>query len=464
MKQIITTALFLAILLFAQTTIVANRCNQNTPHWGESLGTISFATNETWIIGNQVWSDAVQTTVCSNRTTHNAGGYSADCRRNLGQKGDFFSACAIIRFANSLCPYPWRVPTIEDFLELDIAMGGTGDGVLYRDVKIRDNYLNIWGGTFSGSTFGHQGINATYWALSKDNIIGRLEYCNVGWIYINTSIRKDLFGFSLRCVRIVVDSVAILQDSIAKLHQQLSACNNQATAWQDSISNLNERLATYGSLNSLLNDSIGELHQQLIACSNQNSSLSDSISALNSRIATLLSDTALSHSDITELRDSINRLHEQLASQNCLLTALNDSIGNLHTQLTACNSLNSLLQDSIGTLNQAIVEWFEITENLLDSIDWLRQALVDCENSNNTNIVGEHVSSPLQVFPNPVTDKLHITHEWQSGDVVELFDMNGRRVFSAQPNNYQFTIDMTPFPNGTYILRIGNRVAKIVKR
>jgi len=279
--------------------------------------------------------------------------------------------------------------------------------------------------------------------------------------------------------------IPMLLDSINRLHQQLSACDNQATTWQDSISNLNERLATYGSLNSLLNDSIGELHQQLIVCNNQNSSLSDSISALNSRIVMLLSDTALSHSDIAELRDSINRLHEQLANynslttalsdsieqlhqqfanQNCLITALNDSIGNLHIQLTACNSQNSLLQDSIGTLNQAIVEWFEVTENLLDSIDWLRQALVDCENSNNTNIVGEHASSPLQVFPNPVTDKLHITHEWQSGDVVELLDMNGRRLFSAQPNNYQFTIDMTPFPNGTYILRIGNRVAKIVKR
>lgn len=27
-----------------------------------------------------------------------------------------------------------------------------------------------------------------------------------------------------------------------------------------------------------------------------------------------------------------------------------------------------------------------------------------------------------------------------------------------------FTIDMTPFPNGNYILQIGNRVAKIVKQ
>jgi len=142
---------------------------------------------------------------------------------------------------------------------------------------------------------------------------------------------------------------------------------------------------------------------------------------------------------------------------------LQDSIAKLHQQLSAYRTKNI-------TLNQTIVEWFEITENLLDSIDWLREMLAICEN-NSTNIVGEHVGSPLQVFPNPVTNVLHITHEWQSGDVVELFDMNGRRVFAqpvgvgfARPDGDTFTIDMTQFPNGNYILRIGNRVAKIVKR
>jgi len=331
-----------------------NTCNNNIPNWGESLGTISFATNETWTVGNQVWSDAVQTTVCYNRTTYNAGGYSADCRRNLGQKGDFFSACAIIRFGDSLCPYPWRVPTIEDFKALDLALGGNGDGVRYRSEKVRDNLLNTWGATFSGSTFGHQGANANYWALCDKDLIRRFQFCNVGWIMIvaRANIRKDLFGNSLRCVRIGVDSVAMLQDSIERLHQQLSA---------------------YRTKNI--------------------------------------------------------------------------------------------------TLNQTIVEWFEITENLLGSIAWLREMLAICEN-NSTNIVGEHVGSPLQVFPNPVTNVLHITHEWQLGDVVELFDMNGRRVFS-QPvetghapslHNGTFVVDMTSFPAGTYILRIGNRVAKIVKR
>jgi len=87
-----------------------------------------------------------------------------------------------------------------------------------------------------------------------------------------------------------------------------------------------------------------------------------------------------------------------------------------------------------------------------------------------TNIIWGEQTSPQRVFPNPVADKLHIVHDWQSGDIVELFDMNGRRVFSqpvgagfVRPDGDTFIIDMSQFPNGTYILRIGNHTLQIIK-
>ena len=77
----------------------------------------------------------------------------------------------------------------------------------------------------------------------------------------------------------------------------------------------------------------------------------------------------------------------------------------------------------------------------------------------------------LRVYPNPVDYELWImNYEWKPGDIIELFDMNGKRVYMAQPNsqssivNSQFSIDMSSFPQGTYILRIGNHVEKIVKQ
>jgi len=75
------------------------------------------------------------------------------------------------------------------------------------------------------------------------------------------------------------------------------------------------------------------------------------------------------------------------------------------------------------------------------------------------------------VFPNPVVDRLYIVHNWQLGDVIELFDMNGQRVFymhvetlhATSPQN-TISIDLSHLPSGTYLLRVGSRVVRIVKR
>jgi hypothetical protein len=121
-------------------------CNGDLPGWGAKTGAVSFVSDSVWTIGSQTWSDAVTTTSCREKTTydgtktaynHNAkyNGHNADCRSNPEQKGDLFSWCAVIRFATFLCPSPWRVPTADDFRELDIALGGTGvnGGVELRD-------------------------------------------------------------------------------------------------------------------------------------------------------------------------------------------------------------------------------------------------------------------------------------------------------------------------------------------
>ena len=73
-------------------------------------------------------------------------------------------------------------------------------------------------------------------------------------------------------------------------------------------------------------------------------------------------------------------------------------------------------------------------------------------------------ASSLQVFPNPATDQLHIVHQLQSGEVVEIFDMNGQRVFAAPITGYQTTIDVSHLPNGIYIVRIGNNTVRIIKQ
>jgi len=75
------------------------------------------------------------------------------------------------------------------------------------------------------------------------------------------------------------------------------------------------------------------------------------------------------------------------------------------------------------------------------------------------------------VFPNPVVDVLYIVHDGQLGDVIELFDMNGQRVFYMHVETRliaslqnTISIDISHLPSGTYLLRVGSRVVRILKR
>ena len=188
-------------------------CNSNVPGWGNSIGTVSFATNQTWTIGSQTWSDAVRATNCQSKTTFLGYDtmpytYSADCRSNPGQKGDLFSWCAVARYANTLCPSPWRVPAKEDFIALDVVMGGTGGPQTQENVTLRDKYLNTWGGAYGGRVdWGDiigQGEQGWYWSKSE-------RYRNEAeTLYINVTYRgfvgvpfrlEKYWGLTLRCVR-----------------------------------------------------------------------------------------------------------------------------------------------------------------------------------------------------------------------------------------------------------------------
>jgi len=194
-------------------------CSANTPNWGEHLGTVSFQTTTTWAIGNQVWSDAVTATAC-NKETFDAGApnfwtggdFYADCRTNPGFPGHLFSWCAVARFANQLCPYPWRVPTQQDFSDLDIALGGDGGNRNATETAtstpqfVTDNFINRWGGHFGGSVqpmLIYQNQWGAYWSQTHTTtypLAFALQFHTSGHVYpLSGSVMYA--GFVLRCVR-----------------------------------------------------------------------------------------------------------------------------------------------------------------------------------------------------------------------------------------------------------------------
>jgi len=76
---------------------------------------------------------------------------------------------------NELCPYPWRVPKREDFINLDIALGGTGNNRPYSTENIefvKSKYITIWNGAFGGDsqadgTLRYQGSWGAYWSQTE---------------------------------------------------------------------------------------------------------------------------------------------------------------------------------------------------------------------------------------------------------------------------------------------------------
>jgi len=230
---------------FTDTTIVVVgtfNCNTNTPGWGESLGTVTWGNTSntninsgtTTITGtdgrpNQIWSGAVFASACAkgNATSGDefnggaSGNFNADCRQSLSSfndrataiTGDFFSWCAVVRFADQLCPYPWRVPTRQDFVDLDMNLGGTGQNgqatserpTAFMPAEGTATNPQI-GGTWGGSRFtGWSGFltNAYsyYWSQSESFASGAFSLTfNASNIWPQDNINKA-FGFSVRCVR-----------------------------------------------------------------------------------------------------------------------------------------------------------------------------------------------------------------------------------------------------------------------
>ena len=128
-------------------------CNNYTLN----LGTVSFTAGaEVQIIGNgisQIWSRPVTATGCQ-KTTYNGGStiigsFNPDCRTNPNYAGDLFSHCAVAKYADVICPPPWRVPVADDFIHLLFALGGKYAGQI-DNTFVNGKIIGTWKCELSG--------------------------------------------------------------------------------------------------------------------------------------------------------------------------------------------------------------------------------------------------------------------------------------------------------------------------
>lgn len=159
-----------------------------------------------------------------------------------------------------------------------------------------------------------------------------------------------------------------------------------------------------------------------------------------------------------------------------------DVIQDLRDEITALNRELEDLEESVDLFFGVIADLLDIDldgvdvgvaffliENAIINLDTLlRNCLEDlaaCEPS--SSVQGLTSAVLLQVHPNPTTDEIRIVTEWLSGDRVEIFNSRGQNVLSQQGGisgtTSELVINISSFPAGTYIVRVGNRIARVVK-
>jgi uncharacterized protein (TIGR02145 family) len=178
------------------------------------FGDVSFRTPNLWYAGSQTWSDVVVSTRCSTKNTFDGGTDTApkiDCREN-GSYGVLFSWEAVNQFGDVLCPNGWRVPTAEDFCDLDKILNSAEGCELRATIATMEPYISVWGMEYGGGCsetgwMRNEGINAYYWSQTVDTggtsngryVIGLYSYKDLSVSPI--SQYSKAYGHHLRCVK-----------------------------------------------------------------------------------------------------------------------------------------------------------------------------------------------------------------------------------------------------------------------
>ncbi|MDR2890893.1 MAG: Ig-like domain-containing protein [Alistipes sp.] len=202
-------------------TVETLRCSTDAPGWGESLGEVGFATDNTWELGGLTWSDAVVASACDKDTFWGGEGeddYKSDCRsipvkvvgaNEVNYKGNYFSWCAVVLHQDELCPGEWRVPDSNDFVALNIALGGPGTNQNNPGITqpILPKYASEWGGEFNGWAMNTgaataQDTDSHYWTAEDRDGLRAMEMCYKRSMFIGPlNYNAKTVGAALRCVK-----------------------------------------------------------------------------------------------------------------------------------------------------------------------------------------------------------------------------------------------------------------------
>ncbi|GHT82193.1 hypothetical protein FACS189467_7230 [Bacteroidia bacterium] len=160
---------------------------------------------------------------------------------------------------------------------------------------------------------------------------------------------------------------------------------------------------------------------------------------------------------VTDLQAQIAALQRQLAAANSTISTLQNEKGTLQTHISALQTDSTSKQGQINTLQSD-------KTTLQTEKAALQSQLTACQNGNATAIQTKAIEE-LSVFPNPTATLLTITNDqWQAGDLIEIYSINGTLKGTWDVASETTTINIGHLPTGVYIVKVGDKVAKVVKQ
>lgn len=94
-----------------------------------TIGKVSFMSDQTWTVGNQIWSAPVVISYCNKDDYYGGekndyGKYKSDGRKNIrSDYSQLFSWCLVNQYASQIARDGWRIPTKKDFETLFYTLG-----------------------------------------------------------------------------------------------------------------------------------------------------------------------------------------------------------------------------------------------------------------------------------------------------------------------------------------------------
>ncbi|MDR0692777.1 MAG: fibrobacter succinogenes major paralogous domain-containing protein [Prevotellaceae bacterium] len=151
------------------------------------------ASPQTWTFGNQVWSDAIHIPECNKSSFTNSDISLQCCCKFSDAIHYYYNWVTVKKSATQLCPYPWRIPTKQDF---DMLVHAT-TGKALADAWGYGGNVNF-GIVVQGDTYGQ------YWSSTKSDtgsydVDAYLLSYHAGDVYTVADFK--CIGRQVRCVR-----------------------------------------------------------------------------------------------------------------------------------------------------------------------------------------------------------------------------------------------------------------------